>query len=64
MIETFPRFFTSPASFPLVLLWFGLLLAVASVTSFFFAILAHRLSPSTIQKLYANDDLTRLRLDD
>jgi len=61
---TFSTFFTSPASFPLVMLWFLLIFLVCICGLWIGAFVSFRVSPPVIERVYANDEMTRLRLDD
>ena len=63
IVKTFSTFFTSPPSFPLVMLWLVILVLVQfgatllSMVSIF-------ISPPTVETPHANDDITVLRLHD
>ena len=62
--ETFSIFFKSPASFTLVMLWLALILVVCICSLFLGAFASYRMFPPPIERLYANDEITVLRLDE
>lgn len=64
IVETFSTFFTSPASFPLVMLWFVMILVVFFCTVLLGTFVWYLMFPPPIERLYANDKITVLRLDE
>ena len=64
IVMTFSTFFTSPASFPLVMLWLLLIYVVFFCSLWLGVFVSFRVFPPVVERLYANDVITRLRLDD
>ena len=64
VVGTFSTFFTSPASFSLVMLWFVLIFVVHICAMWLLAFVYFRISPPVVERVYAYDNITRLRLDD
>jgi hypothetical protein len=64
IVETFSTFFTSPASFPLVMFWFVLIFVVNVASLFLFVFVSFRLFPPEVKGAHANDDIAVLRLGD
>ncbi len=64
IVRTFSIFFTSPASFPLVMLWFVLILVVLYCSLWLGLFVSCRMFPPTLKRLHANDAITVLRLDE
>jgi hypothetical protein len=64
IVVTFSTFFTSPASFPLVMLWFLLMLVFFCCSLGIGAFVFYRIFPPYLDRLYSNDRVTVLRLDE
>jgi hypothetical protein len=64
IVETFSTFFTSPASFLLVMLWLFLIDVVLVCSAGLLSFFTSRLFPPVIGSVYENDAITRLRLGD
>lgn len=64
VVETFSTVLTSPASFSRVMLWL-LMICVINLSSFLlFLIVSFRMFPPVVERLYANDEIIVLRLDE
>lgn len=64
IVGTFSTFFTSPASFPLVMLWLVLILIVLCGSLWLGAFISYRIFPPSLTGLHANDEITVLCLDE
>jgi hypothetical protein len=64
IVETFSTFFTSPASFPLVMLWLLMIFAVNIASILLINFVSYRMFPPVVKSLHANDDIAVLRLDE
>jgi hypothetical protein len=64
LAESYHRVLAPPASFVVFLLWLVALIAVAVVVTFLSDLVLIFFFPPAVERVYANDTFTSLRLDD